>query len=197
MRKTLSFAAWAGFGTEKKKSKPCAGFSTTKATSCLVFCFSIMLDVLTPLSDCRQESVEKMEWRISGVSYMYWMDFYNGILCCEFLCARLISVSLFSVSLFRLPRRGLPRPTCLLFRLPRRGLPRPTCLSFPATTPRATTPHLYPRAITPLPPLHGYHACVYISRLSRHSLVLLLDYHTGAISLHHTRTSGYHTRHSS
>ena len=74
-----------------------------------------------------------------------------------------------------------------LFRLPRRGLPRPTCLSFPATTPRATTPHLYRT---------GYHACVYISRLSRHSLILLLGYHTRAITLHHTRKSGYHTRHS-
>ena len=115
-----------------------------------------------------------MERRISGVSYMYWMDFYNGILCCGFLCARLISVS--------------------LFRLPRRGLPRPKCLSFPATTPRATTP----RAITPLPPLHGYHATgVYISRLSRHSLVLRLGYQTRAVTLHHTRKSGYHTRHSS
>ena len=78
----------------------------------------------------------------------------------------------FSVSLFRLPRRELPHPT---------------------DTARATTP----RAITPLPPLHGYHAGVYISQLSRHSLVLLLGYHTRAMTLHHTRTSGYHTRHSS
>ena len=72
-----------------------------------------LLDLLTLLSDCRQESVEKMERRILGVSYMsYWMDFYNDIFCCEFLCVRLISVS-FSVSLFRLPRRGLSRPTAL------------------------------------------------------------------------------------
>ena len=62
------------------------------------------------IADCRQESVENMERRISGVSYMYWMDFYNGILCCGLLCARLISVSL-----FRLPRRGLP---CLLYTSP-------------------------------------------------------------------------------
>ena len=39
-------------------------------------------------------------------------------------------------------------------RLPRRGLPRPIYTA---------------RAITPLPPLHGYHACVYLSRLPRHS----------------------------
>ena len=73
-----------------------------------------LLDVFTPLSDCRQESVEKMERRISGVSYMCWINFHNGILCCGFLCARLISFS-------------------FVF----------SCVSFTATTPRATTPHLY------------------------------------------------------
>ena len=83
---------------------------------------TMVLDVLTPLSDCRQESVEKMERTISGVSYMCWIDFHNGILSCGFFCARLISVCPFfwvSItarattphrSLFRLPRRGLPRP---------------------------------------------------------------------------------------
>ena len=101
----------------------------------LVF-FCTLLDVLTPLSDSRQESVEKMERKNSELSYMCWMDFYNAILCCRFLCARLISVySVYFVSLL-----------CLL--------------SFPATTARATTLHLYARAITPLPPLHGYHACL-------------------------------------
>ena len=95
-----------------------------------------LLDVLTPLSDCRQESVEKMERRISGVSYRCWMYFHNnGILCCGFLCARLISV--YYVSLLSL---------LSLFRLPRRGLPRPIYTA---------------RAITPLPPLHGHHACLY------------------------------------
>ena len=74
----------------------------------------------------------------SGVSYMCWMDFHNAILCCGFLCARLISVYYVSIlCLF-----------CLfsLFRLPRRGLPRPIYTA---------------RAITPLPPLHGYHACLF------------------------------------
>ena len=49
---------------------------------------------------------------------------------------------------------------------------------------------------------HLYHHCtaitpvyIYISRLSRHSLVIFLGYHTRAITLHHTRI-GYHTRHS-
>ena len=48
-------------------------------------------------------------------------------------------------------------------------------------------PSLPPRAITP----------VYASRLSRHSIFLLLCYHTRAITLNRTRTSGYHTHHSS
>ena len=116
-----------------------------------------MLDVLTPLSDCRQESVEKMERRISAVSYMYWMDFYNGISCRGFVCAWLISLSLF-VSLF-------VSPFCvsLFFRLPRLTL----VSLFPATTLRATTPHLYTtgyhaQGYHALPPLHGYHTCVYI-----------------------------------
>ena len=70
-----------------------------------------LLDVLTPLSDCRQESIEKMERRIWGVSYLYWIWSINSgtnftAYCCfpgmslqqrDFvlwvLCARLISVS--------------------------------------------------------------------------------------------------------
>ena len=93
-----------------------------------------LLDVLTPLSDCRHETVEKiMERIISGVSYMCWMDFHNTFLCCGFLCARLIS--LYFVSFL-----------CLSFRLPRRGLPRPlltttgyhACVYIPVTTPELT-----------------------------------------------------------
>ena len=44
------------------------GFSLKKINSR----FETLLDVLTQLSDCRQESVEKMERRIWGVSYLYW-----------------------------------------------------------------------------------------------------------------------------
>ena len=112
------------------------------------------LDVLTPLSDCRQESVEKMEQRILGVSYLYRMDLYNGISCCGLLCAHLISVCL-----FRLPHRGLPRPTDTL-RLPRRGLPRPYRYIQANRPPRLQGYHT--RATT----LHtdfwvqaGYHTC--------------------------------------
>ena len=115
-----------------------------------------LLDVLIPLSDSRQESVEKMGRRISGGSYMCWMDFHNAILCCEFLCARLISF--YSVSIL-----------CFCF--------ASLLLSFLATTPRATA-----RAIRPLRPVHGYHACLFpgyhatvlcsiplLSRLSYHA----------------------------
>ena len=149
--------------------KFCHLFSTQQRPN--VFVSDALLDVLTPLSDCRQESVEKMERRISGVSYMCWMDFHNGILCCWFLCARLIH-SLLSL----LPRLSL-------FRLPRRGLPRPIYTS------RAITP----RAITPLPPLHGYHACVYISRLSRHFRSLpFTGYHATCFFSIYTTTGAPH-----
>ena len=107
---------------------------------------SVVLDVLTPLSDCRHETVEKiMERKISGVSCMCWIDFHNGIWGCGFLCARLITLYF-----------------CLYF-----------VSLFPATTPRATTPHPYH---------HG------LSRLCIHP-----GYHTRAITLHHASTSGYHT----
>ena len=110
-----------------------------------------VLDVLTPSSESRQESVEKMERRISGVSYMCWMDFHNAILCCGFLRARLISVYFVSIL--------CPLSLLSLFRLPRQGLPHPIYIA------RAITP----RAIMPSQPLHGYHACVYIPRRPRHS----------------------------
>ena len=67
-----------------------------------------------------------------------------------------------------------------LFRLPRRCLPRPIYIA------RAITP----RAITPLPPLRGYHACVYIYP-SCHAIFVV--YHSPAITtrvllhLHHQR----------
>ena len=100
-----------------------------------------LLDVLTSLSDCRQESVEKMERRISGVSYMCWIDFHNGISGCGFLCARLISVCLFS----GYHAEGYHAPPL-----------------FQATTARATTPH------RSFPGYHaeGYHARTYAIKLT-------------------------------
>ena len=122
----------------------------------------LVLDVLTPLSDCRQESVEKMERRISGVSYMCWMDFHNGILCCGFLCARLISfsfVSIFSCLPFSgYHAKGYHVPSIL------HGLSRPE-LSRVYHHCTATTPvYMYP----------GYHAIVLssipgLSHLSYHA----------------------------
>ena len=113
-----------------------------------------LLDVLTPLSDCRHETVEKiMGRRISGVSYMCWIDFHNGIWGCGFLCDRLITLYFVSIlSLF-----------CLYFvSILSLFFVSILCL-FPATT---------PRAITSLPYHHG------LSRLCIHP-----GYHTRAITL--------------
>ena len=104
----------------------------------------------------RTHSIVRLQTRIRrkdgsenfGVSYICGMDFHNGILCCGFLCARIISLC-FS-TLF------LPLPCVFsvsLLRLPRQGLPRPIYIA---------------RAISPSP-LHGYHACVFPSRLPGHS----------------------------
>ena len=79
-----------------------------RAVDCGVFCPLSprpVLDVLTPLSDCRQEPVEKMERRYRiGIGWISTTRF-----SVVGFYVRLISVS-FSGSLFRLPRRGLPRP---------------------------------------------------------------------------------------
>ena len=131
-----------------------------------------MLDVLTPLSDCRHETVEKiMERRILGVSYMCWMDFHNTFLCCGFLCARLISLYFVSI-------------LCLSFRLPRRGLPRPiltttgyhACVYIPVITPELsrfiTQVH---RVITPA--ISNSYFVVFLSPASTTPVLLLLHHH--------------------
>ena len=110
---------------------------------------AIVLDVLTALSDCRHETVEKiMERRISGVSYMCWIDFHNGIWGCGLLCTLLISLYfllLFLLLFHGYHAKGYHAPS--IYRgLSRPGLPRPIYTA---------------RATTPLPPLHSYHACVY------------------------------------
>ena len=150
------------------------------------------MDVLTALSDCRHETVEEiMERRISGVSYMYWIDFHNGIWGCGLLCTLLISFYFCFYFFFyftaNTPRATTPHLYTTGYHaegyhapsIPHRPL-RPyhhctaiTSVYIPATTPRATTPHTYH---------HG------LSRLCIHP-----GYHTRAITLHNTRTSGYHT----
>ena len=134
-----------------------------------------LLDVLTSLSDSRQETVEKiMERRISWVSYMCWIDFHNGNWGCGFLCARLIPFLFFPFFPFSL------FVACLYFGYHAEGYHAPsiphgsprlyhhctaiTPVYIPATTPRATTPHTYH---------HG------LSRLCIHP-----GYHTRAITLH-------------
>ena len=66
-----------------------------------------MLDVLTSLSDCGHETVGRIkERRISGVSYMCWMDFHNAILCCGFSCTFLLSFYFTATT----PRATTPHP---------------------------------------------------------------------------------------
>ena len=71
---------------------------------------TMVLDVLTPWSDCRQESVEKMERTIFG-GFVYVLDRFpqRDFGLWIFLCPINFSVS-FSGSL---SQRGLPRPTAL------------------------------------------------------------------------------------
>ena len=134
------------------------------------------MDVLTSLSDCGHETVERIkERRISGVSYMCWMDFHNAILCCGFLCARLMTLYFVFLSC-----------VCLLSfsRLPRRGLPRPiltttgyhACLYIPVITPelsRSTT-HVH-RVITPA--ISNSHFVVHLSPALSPPVLLHLHHH--------------------
>ena len=103
----------------------------------------------------------------------------TGFCVCGFLCARLISL------LF-----------CFYFAFI-------LCFSFVSLVSLFSGYHAEGYHAPSIP--HGlsrpYHHCtaitpVYISRLSRHRIFLLIGYHTRAITLHHTRNSGYHTRHS-
>ena len=105
-----------------------------------------LLDVLTSLSDCRHETVERiMERRISGVSYVLdgfpQRDFVLWVFMCPI---NIILFCVYSVSILSL-------------------------LSFPATTPRATTPHLYRT---------GYHVFTTTARLPRLSLSRLSRHST-------------------
>ena len=120
---------------------------------------SPMLEELTPLSDCRQETVEKiMERRISGVSCMCWIDSHNGICCCGFLCAQLISFLFVACLYFGYHAEDYHAPS-----IPH-GSPRLyhhctaiTPVYIPATTPRATTPHTYHHGLSRLCIHSGYH----------------------------------------
>ena len=96
-----------------------------------------------------------MERRISGVSYMCWMGFHNVLWV---LYARLISLFFwFSLLVFSFVSL------------------------FPATTPRATTPHLYPT---------GYHALTTTARLSR--LCIYPGYHAIVYFYYLVNTQSYH-----
>ena len=68
-----------------------------------------LLDVLTPLSDCRQESVERWNGDFGGFVYVLDRFLQRDFGLWVFMCPINFSVS-FSGSL---PQRGLPRPTAL------------------------------------------------------------------------------------
>ena len=128
----------------------------------------VLFDVLTPLSDCRHETVEKITMGTENFAenfggFVYVLDRFpqRDFGLWVFMCTT--NVSLFCLFCDHLYCTGYHaqgyHALTTTARLPRRGLPRPIL---------ATT---------------GYHACVYIPvttpELSRST---------------NTRTSGYHTR---
>ena len=130
------------------------------------------MDVLTPLSDCRHETVEKiMERRIFG-GFVYVLDgFPQHVFVLRVLCARLISLYFVSI-------------LCLSFRLPRRGLPCPiltttgchACVYIPVITPelsRSTTQ--VHRVITPA--ISNSYFVAYLSPAFTPAVLLLLHHH--------------------
>ena len=100
-----------------------------------------LLDVLTSLSDCRHETVERIIWNGEFGGFVYVLDGFpqRDFVLWVFMCLTNISL----LCLFCVYSVSILCPFFSLFRLPRRGLPRPIYTA---------------RAITPLPPLHDYHA---------------------------------------
>ena len=119
-----------------------------------------LLDVLTSLSDCRHETVERiMERRIrGGCICVGWISTTRFVLW-VFMCPTNI------ILFHRYHAEGYHAPS-ILHRLPRRGLPRPiltttgyhACVYIPVITPGLSRSRL-PR---PILTTTGYHACVYI-----------------------------------
>ena len=92
---------------------------------------------------CRKDRTENFG------GFVYVLDGFpqRDFVLCVFMCANNISLlCVYFVSLLPL--------LLSLFRLPRRGLPRPIYTA---------------RAVTPLPPLHGNHACLFPGN---HAIVL-------------------------
>ena len=90
----------------------------------------VMLDVLTPLSDCRQESVQRWIGDFGGFVHVLDRFPQRDLGLWVFMCPINFSDSFPATT----PRATTPHRS---FRLPQRGLPRPTAL-FPATTPLHT-----------------------------------------------------------
>ena len=115
-----------------------------------------LLDVLTSLSDCRHETVERiMERRIrGGCICVGWISTTRFVLW-VFICPTNI------ILLHGYHAEGYRAPS-LYHRLPRRGLPRPIYTA---------------RVTTPLPPLHSYHDCVYIPATTPRAATPHLHHH--------------------
>ena len=124
-----------------------------------------LLDVLTPLSDCRQESVERWNGDFGGFVYVLDRFPQRDFGLWVFMCPT--NVSLFCDHLYctGYHAQGYHALTTTA-RLPRRGLPRPiltttgyhACVYIPVITPELSRSRL-PR---PILTTTGYHACVYI-----------------------------------
>ena len=98
-----------------------------------------------------------MERRISGVSYMCWIDFHNGIWGCGFLCARLITLYFVSIFCFYFTAKHAAGYHAQGYHAPSipHGPPRLyhhctaiTPVYIPAITPRATTPYTYHQGLS-------------------------------------------------
>ena len=130
-----------------------------------------LLDVLIPLSDCRQESVEKRQdgtenfggfaYVLDGfpqrdfVLWVFMCPINISLFCVSFVCLFCLFFSLFSgyhAEGYHAP--SIPHGLSRLYH----HCTATTLVSFPATTPRATTPHLYRT---------GYHAFTTTARLPR------------------------------
>ena len=72
----------------------------------------------------------------------------------------------------------------------------PLCVSSTATTPRANTPHLYCKGYHPFTTARLPRLYIYTPATTSQFRAPFPDYHTWAITLYHTRKSGYHTRRS-
>ena len=160
-----------------------------------------LLDVLTPLSDCRHETVERiMERRIFG-GFMYVLDEFPQLdfVLWAFICPINVTSILLLFCLYFVA--SILCLSSLSFRLPRRGLPRliltttgydACCVYIPAITPQyIPTPwlshqsyHAPPHSYIGLP--HPPYIVVRILQFTFHRLLRHLFFSTYTTTGRHT-----------